>query len=152
MKCVNNFIKATTEYNTFEKNIPAPYIRKSFVSDIKTVGKIVIAACGFYELYINGKRYTKGFLAPYISNTDHYIYCDEYDIPVDEGENVIGIILGNGFQNNPGGHIWDFDKAAFRSAPMVALTLTYQSAEGKKKERETCMRTESARKLEGYEI
>ena len=62
MDYVNKFIQATTEYNTFEKNIPAPYIRKSFVSDGKTVAKIYIAACGFYELYLNGKRYTKGFL------------------------------------------------------------------------------------------
>ena len=48
MKCVNKFIKATTEYNTFEKNVPAPYIRKSFVSDVKTIAKVVIAVCGFY--------------------------------------------------------------------------------------------------------
>lgn len=130
MDYVNKFIQATKEYNTFEKTVPAPYIRKSFVSDRKTVARIYIAACGFYELYLNGKRYTKGFFAPYISNPEHYIYCDAYDVPLDEGENVIGIILGNGFQNNPGGHIWDFDKASFRSAPMVALTLTYQNAEG----------------------
>ncbi len=122
------FIKATKEYNTFEKNVPAPYIRKSFFSDTKAKAKLMIAVCGFYELYINGKRYTKGFLAPYISNTDDYIYYDEYDVEIDCGENVIGIVLGNGFQNNPGGYIWDFDKATFRSAPMVALMLTYKNA------------------------
>ncbi|MBE6688288.1 MAG: hypothetical protein E7588_03300 [Ruminococcaceae bacterium] len=127
---INKFIKATNEFNTFEKNVPAPYLRKSFVSDTDSTAKIVIAACGFYELYFNGKRYTKGYLAPYISNTDDYIYCDEYEIPVDKGENVIGLLLGNGFQNNPGGHIWDFDKAPFRSAPLVAMTLSYKSADG----------------------
>lgn len=120
------FIKATHEYNTLEKNVPAPYIRKSFISDVKTTAKLIIAACGFYELYINGIRHTKGFLAPYISNPDHYIYCDEYEVTIDEGENVIGILLGNGFQNNPGGYIWDFDKAAYRSAPMVAVRLEYK--------------------------
>lgn len=130
MSGMERFIKATNEYNTFEKHIPAPYIRKSFVSDVKTVAKIVIAVCGFYELYFNGKKYTKGFLAPYISNTDHYIYYDEYEVSVEEGENVIGILLGNGFQNNSGGYIWDFDKAVFRSAPMVALALTYRNADG----------------------
>ena len=43
---------------------------------------------------------------------------------VEKGENVIGLILGNGFQNNPGGYIWYFDQASFRSAPMVSLILT----------------------------
>lgn len=125
-----SFIKATEEYNTFEKAVPAPYIRKNFTCDEQTTAKITIAACGFYELYINSRRITKGFLAPYISNTDDYIYYDEYEVRLDKGENVIGIILGNGFQNNPGGYIWDFDKAPFRSAPMVAVNLEYYNKSG----------------------
>lgn len=122
------FITATKEYNTFEKNVPAPYIRKSFACDCDTEGKLKIAVCGFYRLFINGNDITKGFLAPYISNTDDYIYYDEYEVSLCKGENVIGIILGNGFQNNPGGYIWDFDKAPFRSAPMVALKLSYSDS------------------------
>lgn len=130
MVSFNRFIKATHEYNSFEKNVPAPYVRKTFISDVSTNAKIVVAACGFYEIYVNGKEYTKGFLAPYISNPEHYIYYDEYVVPIDKGENVIGIILGNGFQNNPGGYIWGFDKASFRSAPMVAFALIYSDSEG----------------------
>lgn len=132
MNYPKKFIKATHEYNTLEKNVPAPYIRKSFISDVKTTAKLIIAACGFYELYVNGAKYTKGFFAPYISNPDHYIYCDEYEVTIDEGENVIGILLGNGFQNNPGGYIWDFDKAAYRSAPMVAVRLEYKDKNNEK--------------------
>jgi len=127
---LKKFISGTLEYNTFEKAVPAPYIRKSFVSDVKTNSKIIIASCGFYRLFINGSEYTKGFLAPYISNPEHYIYYDEYEILMDKGENVIGIILGNGFQNNPGGYIWDFDKASFRSSPMVSVALTYTNSDG----------------------
>lgn len=57
------------------------------------------AVWGFYELYINGIGITKGALAPYISNPDHYCYFDRYDIAeyLSVGENVIGVILGNGF-------------------------------------------------------
>lgn len=124
------FISATKEYTTFENHVPAPYIRKSFVSDVETKAEIKIAACGFYEFYFNGKKLTKGFLAPYISNTEDYIYYDKYEISVEKGENVIGLILGNGFQNNPGGYIWYFDQASFRSAPMVSLILTYKNEKG----------------------
>ena len=119
-----NFIKATENFNTFENNVPAYYFRKEFISDASKTVKITVAVCGFYELYLNGKRITRGFLSPYISNTDHYIYCDEYSVTLSKGKNVIGVLLGNGFQNNPGGHIWDFDKSAFRSAPTFCLTVT----------------------------
>jgi len=120
-----NFIAATNECNTLEKSVPAPFMRKSFFCKEQTSAKLKIAACGFYELFINGERKTKGFLAPYVSNTDDYVYYDEYEISLDKGENVIGLMLGNGLQNNPGGYIWDFDKASFRSAPKVALSLSY---------------------------
>jgi len=125
-----NFIKATEKFNTFEEYVAAPYIRKSFTVKDSTKAKVKIAACGFYEFYLNGENKTKGWLAPYISNTDDYVYYDEYEVTLDKGENVIGFVLGNGFQNNPGGYMWKFDTASFRSAPMVALTLSYNDTDG----------------------
>lgn len=64
-------------------------------------------------------------LAPYISSPDVAVYYDSYDITplLKIGENVLGVWLGNGFQNNPGGYVWDFDKARFRGAPRFALRL-----------------------------
>lgn len=126
MRLKDTFIKATEEFNTLEKNVPAYYFRRSYVSSVKRTAKLTIAVCGFYELFWNGERITRGFLSPYISNPNDCVYYDEYDLPVDAGENVLGIILGNGFQNNPGGYIWDFDKADFRSAPMVSVTMCAQ--------------------------
>ena len=38
-------------------------------------------------------------------------------------QNVIGVILGNGFANNSSGWVWEFDTAHFRSAPHFALQL-----------------------------
>lgn len=119
----NNFICATEEYNTFEAPVPAHYFRKAFQWEDDGKATLKIAVCGFYELYFNGERITKGHLSPYISNTDDYIYYDVYTLQPEPGENVIGVILGNGFQNNPGGHVWQFDTAPFRSAPMLSLCL-----------------------------
>jgi len=123
MKFPVNFIRAGACYNTLERHVNAPYFRKSFISPGETV-RILIGACGFYELYVNGIRYTKGALAPYISNTDDMVYFDSYDVTLEPGENVIGVLLGNGFQNNPGGYIWQFDRASFRGAPQFALSVT----------------------------
>lgn len=120
----DRFIKATEAYNTFEAPVPAYYFRKSYCLQESCHAKITIGVCGFYELFLNGEKITRGFLSPYISNTNDYIYCDEYDVELTAGENVFGVLLGNGFQNNPGGYIWEFDKSDFRSAPMFALTVT----------------------------
>ncbi len=123
MRLPRKFIKATESYTEFHAHVPAPYLRKSFVTDFPTRGELVIAATGFYKLYVNGVEYKRSILAPYISNPDHYIYADKFEVDLPTGENVIAIWLGNGFKNNPGGYIWDFEKAAYRGAPSVALTL-----------------------------
>ena len=120
---MTNFIKATHEYNTFEAPVPAYCFRRAIVAEDGQKLRLTIAVCGFYELYWNGNRITRGFLSPYISNPEDYVYADEYEVTAEDGENVIGVLLGNGFQNNPGGYIWDFDKANFRSAPLFSLTL-----------------------------
>ncbi len=120
------FYAATEEYNTFEKHVPAPYLRQSFnLSDRPEKAVILICALGFYRLFINGTEVTKGILAPYISNPDDICYYDEYEVSrlLEAGENVIGVILGNGFVNAEGGKVWDFDKASFRCAPKIAFSL-----------------------------
>lgn len=124
------FIKATEEYSTFERYVPAPYVRKTFdLADVPDSAEISVCGLGFYILYINGVNVTKGPLAPYISNHDHYCYYDTYDIKKHllKGRNVIGVILGNGMKNSFGGNVWDFEKAESRSAPMLALELSLKN-------------------------
>ena len=126
MKFSEKFIKATNEMCNFDNFVNAPYLRKKFSLDFKPQNaEITICGLGFYELYINGQNITKGPLAPYISNTDHICYYDNYDISdlLEKGENVIGILLGNGFRNPFGGFIWDFEKSPHRGTPTVALSL-----------------------------
>lgn len=119
-----NFICATESFNTFDAPVPAYHFRKSFQWNETGTATLKIAVCGFYELYFNGQRITKGLLSPYISNLDDYIYYDVYTLQPQPGENVIGITLGNGLRNNPGGYVWWFDKASFRGAPAVCLSVT----------------------------
>lgn len=133
MKFSKKFICAGKEFSTWEKHIPAPYFRKEFVLEKDCdSAEITVTGLGFYMLYINGVDVTKGILAPYISNPDHIVYFDNYDIAkyLVKGKNVIALVLGNGFQNNVGGEVWDFEKATFRSSPKLALTFEAKLSDG----------------------
>ena len=119
------FISGNTEYCTVEKFVNAPYIRKSFNLAKFKQAKLYVTGLGFYRLFVNGEEKTKGLLCPYVSNPDDVIFYDCYDLSVNlkEGKNCFGFILGNGMQNAMGGDTWDMDKATFRSAPKLALSL-----------------------------
>lgn len=127
------FYAATKAYNTYEKHVPAPYIRRTFSLGDVTRAEVLVSGLGFYDLFLNGKRITKGLLAPYISNPDDVVYFDRYDVTalLKKGKNVIGLLLGNGMQNCPGGRVWDFDVARFRGVPRFALRLTATLKNGK---------------------
>ncbi len=126
------FIKATTEFTTIEKGVPSPLMRRSFLlrGEIKRA-ELSIAGLGLYKLFINGKEITKGYLAPYISNPNDIIYFDTYSIEscLTEGENVIGVMLGNGFLNCPGGKVWKFDQVDYRDAPKLAIEVNIETSE-----------------------
>lgn len=126
------FISAGAEYADIGHFVPAPFFRKKFTAEKTETVEIIIGATGFYRLFLNGKDITKGFLAPYISNPDDIVYYDRYDVSglINEGENIIAVLLGNGLQNNPGGAIWDFDKAPWRGAPSFALRLNMTDSDG----------------------
>ncbi len=129
-----NFISATKEYTTYDTHVPAPYMRKVFsISRNIASAKLTICGLGFYEVFVNGARKTKGLLAPYISNPDELLYYDEYDITecLQNGKNALGFLLGNGMLNCPGGTVWSFQDVRYRSAPKLAfaLEITYDNGD-----------------------
>ena len=127
------FIQRSNDYATKDKTVPAPYFRKSFcVKKEIQQAKLRITGLGFYIAYVNGEDITKGFLAPYRSNLNDYVYYAEYEVTtrLQKGQNVLACVLGNGWQNAIGGYIWSFDKATWRGSCKLAfeLTITYEDA------------------------
>ncbi|HPJ02712.1 MAG TPA: family 78 glycoside hydrolase catalytic domain [Candidatus Limiplasma sp.] len=120
------FIHAGADRTTFEHPVPAPYFRRVFHAGKGAAAELTITGLGFYELYCNGTRITKGRLAPYISAPTDLVYTDQYNLSpwIGEGENVLGVWLGNGLQNAPGGYIWNMDQAPWAAAPCFGCKLT----------------------------
>lgn len=120
------FICATDDFCDYDHPVCAPLFRKKFnLKKMPDAADFIICGLGLYELYINGQKITKGALAPYINNPDDLLYYDRYDLMpyIKSGENVIGIMLGNGFFNCFGGSEWGFDKASWRGPLRLAFSL-----------------------------
>lgn len=126
----NKFVSATTEKSTTKKNVAAPYLRRTLIFDkVPEKAEITVCGLGFYELFVNGKRLTKGHMSPYVVNPDQVLPYDNYDLSglFVYGENVIAFILGNGMQNSFDGFMWEFQNARWNSAPKLAFALELET-------------------------
>ena len=131
MKLSRQFIRASADMCDFGHPVPAPYFRRAFTLDfLPQIAEITVCGLGFYELTVNGVNITKGPLAPYISNTNDVCYYDHYNVLpyLKQGENVIGVLLGNGFRNPFGGFVWDFHIGDHRGPVCLALCLEAKNA------------------------
>ena len=105
---------------------PAGYFRKDFAvhKKIKSA-RIYIAAAGLYKLMLNGKRVGHRELDPVYTRFDKRLYYTTYDVTqsIEQDQNSIGVILGNGWYNLQSTAVWGFDKAPWRARPCFVMDL-----------------------------
>lgn len=110
---------------------PAAYFRKQFKSSKKIkAARAYIAVGGLYELYLNGKKVGNHRLDPAYTRFDRRNLYVSYDVTeqLQQGDNAIGVLLGNGWYNHQSTAVWFFDKAPWRARPTFCLDLkiTYE--------------------------
>jgi hypothetical protein len=79
-----------------------PLFRKEFIVKKKIKSALAfVSGLGHYEMYCNGEKTGNSFLAPGWTLYDKRWLYNIYDITtqLQQGENVIGLIVGNGFYN-----------------------------------------------------
>lgn len=100
---------------------PLPIFRKPIKLD-KPVEKAVIHICGLghYELSINGRRVGDYQMDPGWTNYRETCLYSTYDVTtmLEKGENVLGVMLGNGMYNVPGGRYTKF-KGTFGAPKLI---------------------------------
>ena len=122
----------------------APLMRKAFkVRSGLSGARMVICGLGYHELYVNGARVDDDCLVPNISNYAKRRDLDKHAIALDgnfsgyrvlylgrdilgslrEGDNVLGVILGNGFYIPDKGIASTFGQRCLR----MQMHLTYSS-------------------------
>ena len=85
-----------------EPSDSASYLRKEFVAAESTSkAHVFISGLGYYELYINGQKAGNNVLDPAQTDYRKRVFYNTYDVSdlVNNGNNAIGIILGNGWYN-----------------------------------------------------
>ncbi len=113
--------------DTHDFNVkPAPYFRNEFniQKKIKSA-RAYIAVAGLYELYLNGEKIGNHRLDPMYTRFDRRTLYVTYDVTknISDGENAIGVILGNGWYNHQSTAVWYFDKAPWRARPKFCMDL-----------------------------
>ena len=105
---------------------PAPYFRKTFVLDaLPEKAEVFFCGLGYSELYLNGEKVDDGVLQPVVTQYDVRSRYLRYDITgkLRKGENVFGVILGNGWYNCSTENTWTFERASWRDYPKMILEL-----------------------------
>ena len=112
---------------------PAPYFRKKFMAK-KTIksARAYIAVAGLYELYINGEKIGNHRLDPIYTRFDRRNLYVTYDVTsqLQDGDNVMGVLLGNGWYNHQSQAVWDFDRAPWRNRPTFCMDLRITYTDG----------------------
>ena len=81
---------------------PSPLFRKEFKTDkaIKSV-LLSVTSAGYFKVTINGNGIKENVLDPAWTDFSKRIYYSEYDVTslIQDGDNCLGVSLGNGFYN-----------------------------------------------------
>lgn len=79
---------------------PCPYLRATFTLHARPVSaRLYVTAHGLYEASLNGRRVGNAYFTPGYSSYHHRLPYQTYDVCdlLHEGENVAGVILGDGW-------------------------------------------------------
>jgi alpha-L-rhamnosidase len=112
---------------------PAPHLRRTFVASKPVASaRAYVAGVGYFELWINGKKIGDHVLDPGFTRFDRRVIYVTQDVTtaLAQGNNAVGIILGNGFLNVHAADVWNFDSAPWRMPPRALVQLRIDYTDG----------------------
>ncbi len=100
---------------------PAPFFRKVVNFGAVCRARVYLCGLGYHELYLNGAKVGDAVLSPAFTRYDRRALYLTYDVTalLQAGENVFGVILGNGFYNQAARDAWYFEKSPWRASPRL---------------------------------
>lgn len=112
----------------FERSAPMPLLRKSFSLDNEKPvlsARLYICGLGYHEAYLNGQKIGDRVLEPAQTNYDDYAFYSVYELDPEtfHKENMLGVMLGNGWFNQY--MVWYHDKSYGPPTMSCMLVITY---------------------------
>jgi alpha-L-rhamnosidase len=107
---------------------PAPLLRRNFNAKSDLIAaRIYATSLGLYELRLNGQRVGDAVLTPGWTSYENRLQYQTYDVTnlVHEGENVVGVLLGDGWYRGFMGFTGERNLYGNRLALLLQLHLTY---------------------------
>lgn len=112
---------------------PAGYFRKPLSID-KAIrsARAYVAAAGLFELFVNGEKMGDHVMDPMYTRFDKTILYVTHDVTtaLKQGDNAVGMILGNGWYNHQSTAVWDFHKAHWRGRPRFCINIRIEYEDG----------------------
>ncbi len=105
---------------------PSPILRKSFrLGKPISSARAYVSGLGYFELRINGRRIGENVLDPGFTRYDARTLYVTHDVTeaLKGGDNVLAVMLGNGWYNCQTREIWNFEQAPWRHRPKLLLQL-----------------------------
>ncbi len=112
---------------------PSPVLRRTFSVD-KPIRRAMLYVCGlgYHEPYLNGGKVGDHVLDPAFTRYDRRALYVTHDVTslLHEGQNAVGVMLGNGWYNMHTRATWDFDQAPWRGEPRALVQLHIEHPDG----------------------
>ncbi len=117
----------------YRQTAPSPIFRKEFSID-KEISRASLYVCGlgFHESYLNGDKVGDNVLDPAFTRYDRASLYVAHDVThmINNGDNALGVMLGNGWYNVFTRAAWDFDRAPWRRFPEMLAQLYIEYTDG----------------------
>jgi alpha-L-rhamnosidase len=117
----------------WSQKAPSPMFRKTFRVE-KPVRRATAYVCGlgYHELRLNGDKVGDHVLDPAFTRYDRRALYVAHDVTeqIAQGDNAVGVMLGNGWYNMHTRATWNFDQAPWRNEPTMLLQLRIELEDG----------------------
>lgn len=126
--------RAPSSAKTLARDHPQPLLRRVFTLD-GTVrrARLYLAGLGYHEISLNARKVGDEQLQPGFTRYDQRVLYVAHDVTdaLLPGENVLGVMLGNGWLNVHEKAAWRFDEAPWRATPRLLLELRVEFDDGR---------------------
>ena len=111
---------------------PAPILSRTFrIEELPKTAKVCLAVDGWCEIGVNGRKVSENVLTPVTCQLDKRVSSLSLDILpyLRRGDNVVTVLLGNGWKNTFTLDTWGFHQAPWRGVPRICGTVSTDDVE-----------------------